>query len=319
MKYRPLVTAAVAVCFVAPASLQAQSRRDRVEDLQNALAQADNTTTRSAESHTATPRQLMRATLMEVDLDQIDARQALEIWSIQTGVPLVVNWAALENAGIDTEAPITLKLRRVPAEQALRLVLRQMNPAPLGDDELLLNSTEWYIQVLTKAEALQNTTTKMYFIGDLLMDIPNFEGPTFDLNEALRNTNSGGSSGGSGGGSGGSGIFDTDDDQDSGEESKSRDERAEDIAQIVRDTIEPDIWEANGGEYASIRYFRGMLVVNAPQYVHEMIGVPTSGGSERGTARRSSRRSDSRSNTRRSTRRGTRGVSGTNTEPRLVR
>ena len=35
--------------------------------------------------------------------------------------------------------------------------------------------------------------------------------------------------------------------------------------------------EANGGEYASMRYLRNMIVVKAPDYVHEHIGVPFAG------------------------------------------
>ena len=42
-----------------------------------------------------------------------------------TGVNFYVNWPALEKAGIEKDTPITLLLTDVPAEQALRLVLRQ--------------------------------------------------------------------------------------------------------------------------------------------------------------------------------------------------
>lgn len=325
MKYRPLAAtaAAMSLAFVLPAG--AQSRQDRADELAEMLAMAataDRQDTTYADERDATPRQLMRATLTNVDLDEVPARTAIEMWAIQTDVPVVINWNALEAEGIDLEAPVTLNLRRVPAETALRLILRQMNPDPIGNDELLMETTEWYVQILTKGEALQNSTTKMYFIGDLLMDIPNFEGPEFDLNNALSNTNSGGSnSGGGGGGQGGGGLF-PDDNNQTEEPTLSREERAEQIADIIRDTIEPDIWEANGGDYASVRFYRGMLVVKAPQYVHDQIGVPTSSPtqprSRRGTSNANDRQAD-RPRTRRDTRRRTNGVSGTSSGPRLVR
>ncbi|MEM9414044.1 MAG: hypothetical protein AAGA29_01030 [Planctomycetota bacterium] len=324
MKYRPLAaTAALTLAVVVPA--QAQSRSDRADEIADLLASAVTVNgmneAYAVDERTATPAQLMRETMANVDLDQVPARLALDMWSVQTDVPLVINWAALEEAGIDPEAPITIQLRRVPANVALKLILKQMNPTPIGDDELILQTTEWYAQVMTKREALRNSTTQMYFIGDLLMEIPNFEGPEFDLNEALSNTNSGGSNGGGGGGGGGDLFGDNNDLPE--ENSLSREERAEQIADIIRDTIEPDIWEANGGEYASVRYFRGMLVVKAPQYVHEQIGVPTTGPARRSTAAsdRSARNSDQgdRPRSARDNRRRTHGVSGTSRPVNRIR
>ncbi len=37
------------------------------------------------------------------------------------------------------------------------------------------------------------------------------------------------------------------------------------------DTVEPEVWRENGGT-ASIRYFRGRLIITAPRSVHEQIG-----------------------------------------------
>ncbi|MFI4862173.1 MAG: hypothetical protein ACIAXF_16020 [Phycisphaerales bacterium JB063] len=320
MKYRPLAaTAAVTLAVVFPA--QAQSRSERADDIAELLASSVSVNGMIEEEQTASPARLMREVMSNVDLDQVPAQLALEMWSVQTNVPLVINWAALEEAGIDPEAPVTLQLRRVPADVALKLMLRQINPNPIGDDELILQTTEWYAQVMTKREALQNSTTQMYFIGDLLMEIPNFEGPEFDLNEALSNTNSGGSNNGGGGGGGGGGDLFGDDNDQPEEDSLSREERAEQIADIIRDTIEPEIWKANGGEYASVRYFRGMLVVKAPQYVHDQIGVPTTGPAARSSraADRSSRNTDQGARPHRDNSDRTNGVSGTSRPVNTIR
>lgn len=258
----------------------AQSRQERVDKIAQMLSNASQTnrTTYTSDQTTqtlkATPRQLMRETLTEVDYDKTPARLALEIWSTQTGVPLVVNWKKLEAEGIDTTRPISLKLRRVPADQVLKLIVQQMNPDPLGDDRLQLDIQQWYIRVITRGEALRKSTTRMYFIGDLLMDIPNFDtAPDFDLNQVLSNTSSGGSDrgGGTGGGGGEGGIF-GDLEADDKEKVVTKQDRAEQVADLIRNAVEPDIWRANGGDYASVRYFRGMLVVKAPEFVHEQIG-----------------------------------------------
>lgn len=306
-----------------------QSRSERVDQLSSALAgatQARGTTYVNAEtgqSVRATPRQLMRETLTNVDYDEMPAKLALEVWSNRTGVPLVINWAALEAEGIDPDAPVTLKLKAIPAEQVLRLIVSQMHPDPLGDDELIVDVEQWYVRVMTKRDALRRSTTKMYFIGDLLMTIPNFgNAPKFDLNEALSNTSSGGSNGG-GQNSGGSPLFGDDNNDRDREPQLSETEKAERIADVIRDGIEPDIWRENGGEYASIRYFRGMLVVKAPDFVHEQIGVPTTGPGQQRTAttRRSSSSNNANSGNDHRPRRSTPGnVAGTQRRsPQLVR
>lgn len=260
-----------------------QSRSDKVDQIAAALSAGINdsssepvyTDANTGQTIRATPAQLMRETMTSVDFKDMSGKLALEIWSNQTNVPIVINWRGLEAQGIDPNTPINLTLGKVPAEQVLRLIIQQLHPDPLGNEELLLDIQQWYVRVITKEDALRQSTTRLYFIGDLLMDIPNFDNaPKFDLNEALSNTSSGGSNGGSGGGGEGGGLF-PDDDDDRKEKVLSKQEKAEQIADMVRNTIEPDIWRENGGEYGSVRYYRGMLVVKAPNFVHEQIGGMT--------------------------------------------
>lgn len=295
MKHLPALATLSLIGLVGLPTL-AQSRSEKVDRLTSALAGAANEgrteyTSTAGQQSRATPAQLMRQTLANVDYDQMPGRLALEAWSVQTGVPMVVNWAALENAGIDQDTPVTLKLSRVPADQVLRLIVQQLNPDPLGDDDtLILDVQQWYVRVITKREALRKSVTRMYFIGDLLMTIPNFDNaPKFDLNDALSNTSSGGSNGRGGGGSG-QGLFGNTNDTQRQEPRLSKTDQAEQLADIIRNSIEPDIWQANGGEYASVRYYRGMLVVKAPEFVHEQIGIPVVGdsGESRATTTRSS-------------------------------
>ncbi|MEO0477689.1 MAG: hypothetical protein AAF085_17225 [Planctomycetota bacterium] len=284
----------------------AQSRSERVDQIAATLAGGINdekgsdvvyTDARTGEVIRATPAQLMRETMTSVNLQDIPGKLALEIWSNQTNVPLVVSWKSLEAQGVDPNTPINLTLGKVPAELVLNLIIQQMHPDPIANDELLLDVQQWYVRVITKEDALRRSTTKLYFIGDLLMDIPNFtNAPGFDLNDALSNTSSGGSgagtTGGGRGGGGEGGLF-RDDDDDEEEERLTKDEKAERIADMIRNTIEPDIWRENGGEYGSVRYYRGMLVVKAPEFVHKQIGgfaggSTTKASTKRKTANRSS-------------------------------
>lgn len=273
----------------------AQSRSEKVNQIASALSAGVNdkntsdtvyTDARTGEVIRATPAQLMRETLTSVDFKDIPAKMALEIWSDQTSVPLVVSWKSLEAQGVDPNSPITLTLGKVPAEQVLKLIVQQMHPDPIGNDELLLDIQQWYVRIMTKEDALRRSTTKLYFIGDLLMDIPNFKGPGFDLNEALSNTSSGGSNGNGGrDGGGGGGLF-PDESEDDEEKPLSKEEKAERIADMIRNTIEPDIWRGNGGEYGSVRYYRGMLVVKAPEFVHQQIGGMTGASVHKSSSKR---------------------------------
>lgn len=286
MKHLPALATLSLIGLVGMPAL-GQSRSERVDKLTTMLATAAASDTKSDTEYVdaktgqtirATPAQLMRETLTNVDYDAIPGRLALEIWSNQTQVPLVVNWNSLEAQGVDTTTPITLKLNRVPAELILKLIIDQMHPDPIADDELLVDVQQWYVRVGTKRDALRRSTTKIYFIGDLLMSIPNFDkAPKFDLNEALSNTSSGGSNSGGGGGKG---LFGGNDEVEE-EREPSKLEKAEKIMDMIRDTIEPGIWLDQGGEYASVRYLNGMLIVKAPQFVHEQIGVPFSNSSKR--------------------------------------
>ena len=41
---------------------------------------------------------------------------------------------------------------------------------------------------------------------------------------------------------------------------------------IIRDSVEPDGWVNAGGDWASMRYYVGTLIVRAPDYIHRQIG-----------------------------------------------
>ncbi len=294
VKLRPAFATLSLVAVVSMPAL-AQSRSERVDQIASMLTSSINDKAPASETvYTdastgqvirATPAQLMRETLTSVDFKEMSGRLALEIWSNQTNVPLVVNWPALEAQGIDPNSPVTLRLGKVPAEQVLKLIIQQLHPDPLGNDELLLDIQQWYVRVMTKEDALRRSSTKLYFIGDLLMDIPNFDNaPGFDLNDALSNTSSGGSGGNNGGGQD-KGLF-SDDTNDRAEPRLTKQEKAERIVDMIRNTIEPDIWRENGGQYGSVRYYRGMLVVKAPDFVHEQIGGATGANVNKSTRSR---------------------------------
>jgi hypothetical protein len=56
---------------------------------------------------------------------------------------------------------------------------------------------------------------------------------------------------------------------------KRKSQRAQEIVNLIIDTIEPNAWAQTGGDWATIRYHDGSLIVNAPDYIHRQInGYP---------------------------------------------
>ncbi len=209
-----------------------------------------------------------------VMIPNMPARDALNWWSRTTGINLVVNWRGLEEFNIDPQTPINVDLHHARIGQVLTIMLSQMSL----QEPLIYQTTHYHIEVLTREQANRLTETLIYDISDLLAVAPNFNtAPQFDLNAAMSNTNSGGSGTTNGNRSGASGsssgIFADNDIDDQGPQ-KNRMQHGKELAQLIRDTIEPEIWTSHGGKYASIRYYQDLLVIKAPQYVHEQIGLP---------------------------------------------
>ena len=120
------------------------------------------------------------------------------------------------------------------------------------------------IEVTTREIAHQQLITKVYPVEDLVMEIPNFAGPTFNLQSQTNQT-----SGQGGGGSSGSGLF-SDSGAATAETPVSKQARADSLVKLITDTVQPEIWRENGGT-AAIRYFNGHIIVTAPRSVHEKL------------------------------------------------
>lgn len=220
------------------------------------------------------PRHALATRLPEVKLEGIALVDCIDFLRDVSSANLHVNWRALELIGIGKDVAISLDLRDVSLRTALRLMLAQADPAGMVTFYL----DDGVIEITTRDLADSRLITKVYFVDDLLMVIPNFRGP--DLNLESTHASGGRSSGSGGGGGGGSrsgqSLFDDQqgaDGEDEVEQPTTKAERADQLIRLIQDIVQPDIWRDNGG-VASIRYFNGHLVVTAPRSVHEAIGGP---------------------------------------------
>lgn len=255
---RPLALAAV--LFAAPVLAQQQPALRQVTPNPGAAAAVSPAAAQN-EAQQRTAAALRAAVPSQVNIGPISARDAVQWISTVSDLPIVVNWDKLAIEGIDAAQQVQLTGVNLTAEGAIRQLMQQI----AIENNLIMEVSPWFVEIMTKAQADQNAVIIVYPIGDLMMTIPNFtEAPEFDLSAI---TQSGG--GGRGGGGGSGTLF-----QETQEEEivETELERGGRIADLIRQSVEPDLWRENGGLYGSITYFNKHLIVRAPMYVHRQIG-----------------------------------------------
>ena len=242
---------------------QAQSLTERIDQLRRERSQTALDDEAAALAATQElERRLDRP--INVSFDALGVRAALGRWAARARVPLVIDWAAMEADGVDAQMEVTFAGEGVAAQTVLLHLMDQMSV----DQRFIAEVRPWGVTLMTRTRANRDVVAQVYDVKDLLVAVPQFmNAPSFDLRAALSNTGSGG------GGGGESGLFD-----DEGDEQAApvltRAEREEQLAQMIRAVIEPDVWQANGGAFSRLRIRNGLLIVRAPRYVHQQIGRP---------------------------------------------
>jgi hypothetical protein len=102
--------------------------------------------------------------------------EVVEFLQDQLEINVVIDDRALTEDGVQTDAPITIRAKRIKSSSLLDLVLR-----PLG--------LEWFVEhevllITTKPEAIRRSTTKVYEVSDLTV-AQRRDGETLDGMEYL--------------------------------------------------------------------------------------------------------------------------------------
>ncbi|MCP3903216.1 MAG: hypothetical protein GY715_06220 [Planctomycetes bacterium] len=219
------------------------------------------------------------------DFDKVPARDVFDYLRTVLDINLIVRYQDdAVGYGIDPATPITLQVKRLPAVTVLELVLEQCSVHEPATWQL----RKGFIEVGTKERlgAESARTTRTYPIGDLLFEPPMHDtAPPVGLGpNGYDGIHTGDYYYGSGGwgspyggyryrSTGTSGSFGPTVHSGSGGGSPLNDrERADEIIDLITTTVEPDAWQRNGGEAASITFHEGVLVIRAPDFVHRQIG-----------------------------------------------
>ena len=212
-------------------------------------------------------RVLMDTVLPDTVMHNVPIRDAVQYLRNMTGANIFVNWSALNAAGISNITPITLHLRNVTMRKIVSVMLQQASPSAALVDYVSQN----VLTITTRQEANLHLTTHVYPVGDLVMTIPNFTAPAFNLQNQGSTTGVQvqGGQGGQGGGGGTGNIF-SGNTTGNAATTETTTQRGKQLVALIESTVQPNIWVTNGGP-ASIVYFNRQLVVSAPIYVQQMI------------------------------------------------
>jgi hypothetical protein len=224
-----------------------------------AKSQASPSVTPAAAPTQVDAKRALSMRMPETKLGDVRLEDAIEFLRDTSGANIHVNWRALETVNITRETPVTLRMSPLPLRKLLKYVLTEAD----GQNLATFYADDGVIEVTTRDLADRRLITKVYPVEDLLLTIPDFtDAPNFSLQQTQV-------SGGGGGGTGQSLLGNTATGEENNQVTKAA--RGQELVQLVMDTVQPDAWRENGGT-ASIRFFRGRLIVTAPRSVHEQIG-----------------------------------------------
>jgi hypothetical protein len=229
-------------------------------------AQSDSN---SATSDHVSGRRALDRPMPELKFNATPLGDVLDFLSDTTSANFSVDWKALDAAHIEKDTPVTLRLSsKVPLHKVLDMVLQQA----AGAGVLTYNVDAGVIEITSQEASDKVLVSRVYPIQDLLFQ-PNdtTNAPDLSLQNAGQGQSGGGGQGGSGGGSSGQSLFQNADSGNSSQnKTASQKDRADEIIKLITDTVKPELWQVNGGT-ATISFFRGNLIVNAPRSIHELL------------------------------------------------
>lgn len=209
----------------------------------------DWTRTSSPEDQAANARtaQKLKKTVDKVDFQGVALADVLDFIRDSAGVDVMVEWRALEEAGITRDLPVTLRLHEpAPLDAVLTLLFRSTS-LPLRYE------IDRGVIVVTTADRQAPQVTRVYDVTDLLADSP---APAL---------------GGGGGAAPVRGLGGPDAGVAPGLAAMTPPGDVSQLISLITATIHPQEWMNAGGTTASIATFKNKLVVKAPEPIQKEV------------------------------------------------
>lgn len=230
-----------------------------------ALAQQGDTRTIARPNRTPSTLAILNQQIPEVSLDGAPLEVVMDWVKEFTKLNVDVRWETLDFAGVERDKPISIRARNLRLSQVLWMIMNQAG----GSDVKLAYRASGNLLVISTAEDLgKEMISKVYEVADLLVRIPNFDNAAeLDVVQALQEVGQGGQGGG------GSTIFGGDEggDEEDREDDGPITEDMQLLVDLIRNTVEPDSWDTNGG-LGTISPFRRTIVVRNSILVHQRLG-----------------------------------------------
>jgi hypothetical protein len=181
------------------------------------------------------------------------ARDAIRYVSTIAGLDLSPLWQDAEHdEGLDPDRTIDLGCTAATPSEVLERLIRALGPGVTWQiDE------QGTIEIGPRSRLNEHARVVIYDVRDLLTETPDYtDTPTIDLQGALQ--------------PGSHSVF-REEPTSSTKARHDRQERAEELINLISDSVEPDEWVRNGGRAATIRAYQDSLIVRAPGYIHRQI------------------------------------------------
>lgn len=174
-----------------------------------------------------------------------------------TGLNLHVNWRALETTGITKDTPITLKAHGISIRRLLDLLMDQLSAGRDRFSSVYWIVNEGVVQIATGDAFNRSTRTRVFDVSDLLMHIPNFQGPRVTLQSESNQT-----TGQETTQTTAQSLFEAtpaDQSSDGQGQGDRREELRQKLIEVIKLSIGEEMWAPQGK--GSIRILKGQMII----------------------------------------------------------
>ena len=180
--------------------------------------------------------------LPQVEFNSVGLSDVVDFLRDVSGANIFVNWKALEDGGIDKNAPVTARLFNVKFSKALQAILESVSTQKTKVSYFV---DDGVITISCGDDLNRNLTTRVYDIRDLIETIPDFTAPAFgvvpDVSPATQPATA--------------------------QTRRTREQLINDVMALIKATVAADSW----GKAGRIKQVAGQLVITQTPENHAQI------------------------------------------------